>query len=122
MKGWSFAVFALGLSFAAPAFAHDDHDDRGYRDGREYRDERDYRAARAVRGGNPDLDHNGWIGPRDLHRIQREARREEVRRHFTARARAKHHMYHRARARAYAEDAREAAARARAHAARAHHW
>lgn len=116
MKPWWIAVFVAGLSFTAPVLAHDDHDDRT-----------DWRAARALRGGNPDLDYNGWVGQRDMRRMHREARREGarrdgLRRHFAVRARAKHHMYHRARARAYAEEAREAAARARAHAARAYHW
>jgi hypothetical protein len=103
-KSWWIAVFVAGLSATAPVLAHDT----------------DWRAAGALRGGNPDLDDNGWVGPHDRGRMRREAareewRREEARRHFAARARAKHRAYHRARA-------YEAAAEARHEAARAHAW
>lgn len=109
MKRWWMAVMAAaGLSFAAPVFAHDYPAQRT-----------DWRAAGAIRGGNPDLDSNGWVGPHDRGRMRREAQREafrraEIRRHFAEHERAKHRTYHRARAHGYAAAARTEAARAHA--------
>lgn len=110
MKRWFVTMFVAGLSFTAPILAHAD-----------YHDGVDWRAAHAIRGGNPDLDHNGVVGPIDRARVREEAKREAVRRHYAAK-RVRHHVYHEARAAKYEAKAHRAAARARAEEARAYAW
>ena len=108
MNRW-IAMFVAGLSLTAPVLAQAD-----------YHAGADFRAAHALRGGNPDLDHNGVVGPVDRARIHEEAKREAVTRHYAAK-RVRHHMYHEARAAKYDAVARHAAARARAEEARAYY-
>jgi hypothetical protein len=110
MKPWWMAMFLAGLSLTAPVLARAD-----------YHDGVDWQAARALRGGNPDLDHNGFVGPVDRARMRHEAKREAVRHHYAVK-RARHYVYHEARAAQYAAVARHAAAHARAEDARAHAW
>jgi hypothetical protein len=76
-----------------------------------------------LRGGNPDLNHNGVVGPVDRARIREEAKREAIRHHYVAVTRhERHHMYHEARAAKYDAVAGHAEARARVEEARAHAW
>ena len=109
MKRWWIAMFVAGLSLTGPVLAHADYYGN------------DTRAAHALRGGNPDLDHNGVVGPVDRARMREEAKREAIRRHYVAK-RVRHHMYHEARAAKYDAAARHAAARARAEEARSYAW
>lgn len=109
MKRWWITMFVAGLSLTAPVLAQAD-----------YHDGVDVRAAHALRGGNPDLDHNGVVGPVDRARMREEAKREAIRRHYAAK-RVRHHVYHEARAAQYDAVSRHAAARARAEDARAYY-